>query len=350
VPTSGSVRDALTRDLPRGPAGRDWLQRLLQQVTRLCTGPPDWESVLVPGPEAWAVAVALGSALARGGRLLVLVNGPAGRRLAHLAQSLDVSHQVLTFPDLDPWPVAAVAETLAQTPALTHIAAAHVEPGLGLLNPLDELQELSAARGCRLILDVTGSAGVWEWEEPTTELVIGSAGRGVQAFPGLEWISGPREVFRAGAASGPAWQLPALWENQSAHDGCPDDWPAPLVSAFAQALEELEAEGGIRARQGRYRMNQDRLVAGLQALGFEPLMPREQRAPTLVAFQPPPKAESSLPALRESLFRAGFRLPHDDPSDLLRIGTAGQISPDDISRFLAAFLAALDQLDAGPAT
>lgn len=49
--------------------------------------------------------------------------------------------------------------------------------------------------------------------------------------------------------------------------------PTHCVLAFSRALDELEAEGGVDGRRERYAANLAALVTGMEALGFEPLLP-----------------------------------------------------------------------------
>ena len=48
--------------------------------------------------------------------------------------------------------------------------------------------------------------------------------------------------------------------------------PTHVVLAFAQALEELKAEGGVPARHARYDQNQRLLAENFRALGFVPYL------------------------------------------------------------------------------
>ena len=56
------------------------------------------------------------------------------------------------------------------------------------------------------------------------------------------------------------------------------------MCAFAQALEELDEEGGIVVRHRRYCENQKRLVAGLERLGLQTLLPPDLQSPIITSF------------------------------------------------------------------
>ena len=53
--------------------------------------------------------------------------------------------------------------------------------------------------------------------------------------------------------------------------------PTHVVLAFAQAIRELEAGGGIAARHRRYAENNRLLICGLKELGFRPYVGEEHR-------------------------------------------------------------------------
>ena len=55
--------------------------------------------------------------------------------------------------------------------------------------------------------------------------------------------------------------------------------PTHTVRAFAQALQELDEEGGIEARHQRYCTNHRILVAGMERLGFRCILPAEMAGP-----------------------------------------------------------------------
>ena len=46
--------------------------------------------------------------------------------------------------------------------------------------------------------------------------------------------------------------------------------PTHVVRAFKQAMDELEAEGGVQARHERYCRNHEVLVAGMRSLASKP--------------------------------------------------------------------------------
>ena len=122
------------------------------------------------------------------------------------------------------------------------------------------------------------------------------------------------------------------------HDG---KWrftsPTHTVLAFAQALDELDAEGGVAARFARYTDNQARLVAGMQKIGFRTLLPVALQSPIITSFHDP-VPDFDFQRFYNELKQRGFVIYPGKvtKSNTFRIGTIGDIHPADIDRLLVA--------------
>jgi 2-aminoethylphosphonate-pyruvate transaminase len=114
--------------------------------------------------------------------------------------------------------------------------------------------------------------------------------------------------------------------------------PTHVVRAFAQALEELRAEGGIEARFRRYRQNNRLLVGGMRKLGFCPLLPDIRQSPIITAFHSPPDLGYEFKKFYDLLKEKGFVIYPGKVTDLdtFRIGNIGDIYPADVTRLLKA--------------
>jgi 2-aminoethylphosphonate-pyruvate transaminase len=113
-----------------------------------------------------------------------------------------------------------------------------------------------------------------------------------------------------------------------------------VVRAFAQALQELEEEGGVPARYNRYYENQCLLVEGMLELGYEPLLPRSLQSPFITSFRNPPRFVFK--TFYDKLKSKGFVIYPGKVSmaDCFRIGTIGDVYEQDIAGLLKAITAA----------
>lgn len=114
--------------------------------------------------------------------------------------------------------------------------------------------------------------------------------------------------------------------------------PTHTVLAFAQALKELAQEGGVSARHQRYRNNQRRLVAGMRALGFRPLLDDSLHSPIITAFYSPDAPQYRFHTFYQKLKDQGFVIYPGkvSQSDCFRIGNIGEVYDADITALLAA--------------
>ncbi len=104
------------------------------------------------------------------------------------------------------------------------------------------------------------------------------------------------------------------------------------------ALKELAQEGGVSARYQRYRNNQRRLVAGMRALGFRPLLDDSLHSPIITAFYSPDAPQYRFHTFYQKLKDQGFVIYPGkvSQSDCFRIGNIGEVYDADITALLAA--------------
>ena len=119
--------------------------------------------------------------------------------------------------------------------------------------------------------------------------------------------------------------------------------PTHVVLAFAQALKELEAEGGIPARHARYDQNQRLLAENFRALGFRPYLDPAVQGPIITSFCYPEGATFTFEEMYRYIKDRGYVLYPGKvmEADTFRVGNIGEIYPEDIlklSAILADFL------------
>jgi 2-aminoethylphosphonate-pyruvate transaminase len=107
------------------------------------------------------------------------------------------------------------------------------------------------------------------------------------------------------------------------------------VRAFYEALNELEAEGGISARFRRYTENQRLLAEGMIPLGFKPLLPPRLQSPIITSFLYP-SPDFDFGSFYRTIKKQGFVLYPGKISqaDTFRIGNIGEVYPEDIKYLL----------------
>ena len=134
------------------------------------------------------------------------------------------------------------------------------------------------AAGRTFIVDAMSSFG--GVDIPVGELgidfLISSANKCIQGVPGFSFIICRRDKLEAsrGKARSLSLDLYDQWLTMEKDGKWRFTSPTHVVLAFAQALKELEEEGGIAARAGRYRRNNHLLIEKMGELGDPPLYRR----------------------------------------------------------------------------
>ena len=341
--TSKGVRNALLRDWCTWDAdyNEDIVQNIRRRLVALATDKTDdYTVVLMQGSGSFSVEATLGSAVPRDGKVLIIANGAYGKRAVKMADVLNLNHIEHALPEIQTPDPAHVAALLQEHPDITHVVIVHCETTTGMLNPLPEISRIVKARGKTLIVDAMSSFGgiPMDARELGIDFLISSSNKCIQGVPGFAFVIAKREALQKceGNARSLCLDVYDQWKEMDASGKWRYTSPTHIVRAFYQALDELEAEGGVAARHARYTENQALLVEGMAGLGFTALLPREMQSPIITSFLYP-RPDFNFGLFYKQAKAQGFVLYPGKISqaDTFRIGTIGEVYPDDIRRLLS---------------
>lgn len=350
--TTATVRAAMLQDSCTWDAdyNQGVVEPIRRELVRLATTPEyesDYSAVLLQGSGSYVVESVLGSAIGADECLLIINNGAYGARMGEMARCLGLRHHELDCGETSRPEPAAIEAMLVRHPEITHLAMVHCETTTGMLNPLEEVAELCQRRGIRLIVDAMSSFGgiPIDMGRLGIEFLISSANKCIQGVPGFGFVIARRAALTAcaGRARSVSLDLHAQWQTMEQQGG---KWrftsPTHTVLAFAQALRELDEEGGIAARHRRYSENQRTLVDGMAELGFAPLLPEEWQSPIITAFYSPAHPDYRFADFYQRLKGQGFVIYPGKVSqaDCFRIGNIGDVTPERVRCLLAAMACA----------
>ncbi len=288
--TSKTVKQVMLRDYCTWDDDYNCIvSDIRRRLVGLAGGGDEHTSVLMQGSGTFAVEATLGSAIGPDGKLLVVDNGAYGRRIAQIAGRLKIDHVVLEQPEVEPTDLGRLEEMLAADGAISHVAMVHCETTTGLLNPAAEVGDLVRKYGRIYILDAMSSFGGVSMtiEGVAAHYLISSSNKCIQGVPGFGFVIAHRPTFEktAGWARSLSLDLFDQWHTMETQGG---KWrytsPTHTVRAFAQALSELDEEGGVEARAGRYAENHRLLVEGMQQIGFRALIAPQHQSHIITAF------------------------------------------------------------------
>ena len=332
---------------------RDWctwdkdynqiVQQIRNQLVNLATSQPGYTATLMQGSGTFSVESTIGSVIPVDGKLVVLVNGEYGRRIDQIANKLGISTVVIDSGELADADPQALDKVLREDPQITHVAMVHCETTTGMLNPLKAIGEVTQKHNKVYIVDAMSSFGgtAIDMAELHIDFLVSSANKCIQGVPGFGFVLANYTSMTAikGLSRSVSLDLYDQWRCMEDNQG---KWrftsPTHVVRAFAEALKELDGEGGIAARQHRYSENQTTLVTGMLRLGFKPLLDAKLQSSIITSFHNPQHPNYNFNTFYEVLKEKGFVIYPGKVSqaDCFRIATIGDVWPSDIDKFIEA--------------
>jgi len=350
--TSPSVKQAMLRDLgSRDGAFIDLVREIRQRLLELAgVRGGTYEAVLMQGSGTFGVESVLSSIVPRGGKLLVAINGAYGRRMAEMASALEIAAQTIVSPERQPIVPQQVAEALARDPTITHVGMIHCETTTGMVNPVEEVGPIVRELRRIFLVDAMSSFGGMPIHIPAwgIDFLISSANKCLQGVPGISFVLARRDLLAEadGRARSVSLDLVSQWKGLQSNGQFRFTPPTHVLLAFARALMELEAEGGIAARASRYEENRRILLEGMMELGFEPYLAPPYQSHIITTFRHLSHPEFQFPGFYQRLSGKGFVIYPGKLTDCdcFRIGTIGHIFPKDMRSLLVAVRSSLEEM------
>ncbi len=350
--TSKGVRHAMLRDWCTWD---DDYNRIVTDIRNklvaLSSPEPGFTCVLMQGSGSFAVEATLGSVIPPNGKILLVNNGAYGQRMVAMAARLGIAHVEIALPETEPANPVVVEKYLANDRDITHVAIVHCETTTGMLNPVEPIGKVVRGFDKTFIVDAMSSFGGIPLTMQSThaDYLISSANKCIQGVPGFGFVVADRVKFQAtrGWARSLCLDLFDQWNEMETKGG---KWrytsPTHVVRAFAQALLELELEGGVAARNRRYSANQQRLSVAMRGHGFQPLLPAELQSPIITSFYFPKDPAFTFIKFYEALKKRRFVIYPGKISqaETFRIGNIGHVFPADIDRLIGCVGEAVAEL------
>lgn len=318
------------------------VQNIRRRLVALAAENADnYTCVLMQGSGTYSVEATIISSVSKKDKLLILSNGVYGDRMVDIANYAGINCYVLEFEQTEVPSVSEVELFLQQYEDITHVAFVHCETTSGILNPLAELCAIVKKYGKTLIVDAMSSFGgiPFDIDKVGIDFMVSSANKCIEGVPGFGFIIARRDRMERCKGISPSLSLDIYdqWETMEKQSG---KWrftsPTHVVRAFKQALDELDAEGGVAARHNRYCANHRTLSEGMKRLGYKALIPEELQSPIISSFEYPTE-DFSFKDFYSQLKSAGFVIYPGKISkrNTFRIGTIGQVFPTDIRNLVA---------------
>ncbi|MSO53709.1 MAG: 2-aminoethylphosphonate--pyruvate transaminase [Rhodospirillales bacterium] len=349
--TALETRQAMLRDW--GSRDRDFIAMnglVRERLTAIAGGQGTHVCVPLQGSGTMIVEATLATLVPPSGKVLVLINGAYGQRIAKILELIGRLPVVLETPEDVPTDAAAVEARLAADPAIGHVVAVLCETTSGILNPVSAIAAVVAKLGRRLIVDAMSAFGAipLDARQVPFDAIIASSGKCLEGVPGMGFaiIRTAALQSSAGNARSLSFDLHDHWVYMEKTAQWRHTPPTHVIAALDRALETFVAEGGIAGRGARYAKNCSVLVSGMADLGFEALLPAALQAPIIVTFHPPADPHYSFETFYEALRQRGYLIYPGKvtTADTFRIGCIGRLDERDMANVVAAVRAVMAEL------
>ena len=343
--TSQTVKEAMLLDMgSRDHAFMDAVRDTREELLRLAhvSRAEGYECVIMQGSGTFGIESTVSSVVGNDDVLLVLANGAYGERIAKMAAIHRLNHHVLRFPEDEIVTPEATDRFLSDHPGITHVACIHSETTTGLFNHIEAIGATVKQHGAVFIVDAMSSFGGVEMDMKAMHIdfLVSSSNKCIEGVPGFAFILAKKtELDKAkGRARSLSLDLYEQWAGLESNGQFRFTPPTLSIMAFRQALRELEAEGGIAAREARYRTNKKVLDEGMAALGFKEYLDKSIQGHIITSFLYPDDPGFHFEDFYSKLNDRGFVIYPGKLSkaNAFRIGNIGQIFPEDVKALVAA--------------
>ena len=350
--TSKTVKQAMLSDL----GSRDYafiervkeIRKHLLEIGQVRKG--DYEAIIMQGSGTFGLEAVVSSSVPPNGKLLVIVNGAYGRRIALIARTLHIDVATLDYPENSTPDLDEIRDTLSTDEAITNVAVIHCETTTGIINPIREIGAIVKEFGKIYFVDAMSSFGgiPFNLADCGIDYMVSSANKCIEGVPGFSVILAKKETLLAseGFARSLSLDLLAQWQGLEKNGQFRFTPPTHALLAFHQALLELQAEGGVEGRARRYKANYETLVKGTRAMGLREYLSPDQQGYIITSFYYPAHPNFDFETFYNRLNDKNQVIYPGKVSEAacFRIGSIGRIFPADVETLLAAMRITLDEM------
>jgi 2-aminoethylphosphonate-pyruvate transaminase len=351
--TSATVKQVMQRDL----GSRDYkfsdivvdIRRRLLEIGGVTDG--EYAAIIMQGSGTFSLESVISSTIPRDGKLLVIINGAYGRRIAQIAEVHNIEVVTITCPEDQLPDLDELNTTLITNKDINSVAVVHCETTTGLINPIKKIGELVKQYNVDYFVDAMSSFGAVpvNLAEFGIDYLVTSANKCIEGVPGFGIILARKDSLDQTDGYAQTYSLDLLAQlRRLEYDGqfrfTP---PTHTLIAFHQALLELDAEGGVEGRAARYRSNYETLIAGMRSMGFQEYLRPEDQGYIITSFPYPDHPNFDFEEFYRRLNDRNFVIYPGKVSqaDCFRIGSIGRIFPADMTSLLSAIKETLKEMD-----
>jgi 2-aminoethylphosphonate-pyruvate transaminase len=172
------------------------------------------------------------------------------------------------------------------------------------------------------------------------DYLVSSSNKCIEGVPGFSFVIARNSELQKckGQSRTLSLDLYEQWRGLETNGQFRFTPPTLSIMAFRQALKELQDEGGVSAREARYKKNKAALDEGMKRLGFKTYLKPEIQGHIITSFLYPNNPAFDFERFYRQLSDRGFVIYPGKLSkaNAFRIGNIGQIFPEDVKALVKA--------------
>jgi 2-aminoethylphosphonate-pyruvate transaminase len=348
--TSMAVKQAMLRDV--GHRDFEFVQAIKDVRKKILEiGEVDgkgYEAVLLQGSGTYAVEAVISTGTPEDGKWLVIENGAYGARISKIIDINKIARTSLVYAENELAKLDDIEKTLADDPAITHVAVVHNETTTGMVNPIDDIGKIVKKHNKIYFVDAMSSFGAFKMplDELNIDWIACTANKNIEGVPGFAFAVVKKDVLLAceGNARALVLDLVDQWKAFEKNGQFRFSPPTHSILAFKKACEELDAEGGVAGREARYRENYETLINGMAKIGFTEYLPREIQGHIIVSWNYPDDPNFDFNKFYKILNDRGYVIYPGKVSnaDCFRLAVCGRLFKNDMLDVMNAIQETLD--------
>jgi len=341
--TSKTVKEAMLQDMgSRDHEFMDAVKDIRNQLLEIghVSKADGYEAVIIQGSGTFGVESVISSVVKKEDTLLVIANGAYGERIIKMAKIHQMNLPILRFEEDQIISPEVTDAFIKSNPSITHVACIHSETTTGLFNPIEAIGDVCKKNNLVFIVDAMSSFGGVniDIKKAQIDFLLSSSNKCIEGVPGFAFaICKKSELEKAkGNARSLSLDLYEQWAGLETNGQFRFTPPTLSIMAFRQALRELDEEGGVQARELRYKTNKKILDEGMDALGFKQYLNPSIQGHIISSFLYPRDPNFNFENFYKKLSEKGCIIYPGKLSktNAFRIGNIGQIFPEEITYLL----------------
>jgi len=331
--TSATVKQAMLHDY--GSRDNTFINvnaSIRDRLTGIINGGDEFVCIPLQGSGTFVVEAMIATLIPKTGKLLVLVNGAYGKRICKICDYHQRDYLVNETAEDEPVDLELLDKTLNADKAITHVVVVHCETTSGILNPVNAVASIVEKHNRHLMIDAMSAFGAIELDATKTRFssVVASSNKCLEGVPGLGFCLVRKSDIEQcrGNCGSLSLDLYDQWGAMEKNAQWRFTPPTHVILAFSQALDEFDAEGGVKGRGARYRENCEILMKGMTDMGFKPLLKSELQAPIILTFHLPTDSNFDFQVFYDYLRERGYVIYPGKltVADSFRVGCIGRLN------------------------